>query len=77
MEALQFLEARISWWLAYADSCINADEALARCQGFWSFIGIILGIVCVAALTGVIAKFILQRRRTRRGTSDPAYRKAG
>lgn len=74
MEALQFLEARISWWLAYADSCINAEEALARCQGFWSFVGIVLGVVCVAALAGALATLILQRRR-KRGETRSSERK--
>ena len=63
MELLRLVEARISWWLAYADYCVNASEQLARCQPFRTFVGVVLGFVCLAALGGVIVKIIRDRRK--------------
>jgi hypothetical protein len=63
MELLRILEARIGWWLAYADYCVNATEQLARCQPFWRFVAVILGVVCLVALGGVIIKIMRDRRK--------------
>jgi len=60
---LRFIDARLGRWLAYADSCVNAEGELARCQGFWTFLVVVLGVICVAVLAGVIAKAWLDRRK--------------
>ena len=58
-------------WLAYADFCINNEEQLARCQPFWNFVALVLGLFCAAAAVGVIAKILRDRRKGSAG-----YRKA-
>jgi hypothetical protein len=63
MDLLRFIDVKLGRWLAYADSCVNAESELARCQGFWTFVAVVLGVICVAALAGVIAKAWLDRRR--------------
>jgi hypothetical protein len=63
MDFLRFIDAKLGRWLAYADSCVNAEAELARCQPFWTFVAVALGVVCVAALAGIIAKAILDRRK--------------
>jgi len=71
MELLRIVEARIGRWLAYADYCVNAAEQLARCQPFWTFVGMVLGFVCLLALGGVIVKIIRDRRK-----GSASYRRA-
>lgn len=68
------MDARISWWLAYADFCINAESELARCQPFWAFVSGILGVIFLAVLASVVAKTILDRRKGAQGR-DGTYRK--
>ena len=63
MDFLQLIDAKLGRWLAYADSCVNAEVELARCQPFWTFVAIVLGVIGVAALAGVIAKTWLDRRK--------------
>ena len=63
MDLLRWIDARLGRWLAYADSCVNAETELPRCQGFWSFVAVLLGIVCVAAMAAVVAKILLDRRK--------------
>jgi hypothetical protein len=63
MELLRWIDAKLGRWLSYADSCVNADTELPRCQGFWSFVAVVLGIVCVAAVAAVIGKVLLDRKR--------------
>ena len=58
-------------WLAYADFCINNQEQLARCQPFWNFVAVVLGLFSVAAVTGVIVKMIRDRRRGSGGYRKP------
>lgn len=68
---LRIAEARIGRWLAYADYCVNNPEELARCQPFWSFVAVVLGILTAIAVGGVILKIIRDRRRR-----SAAYRRA-
>jgi hypothetical protein len=63
MDLLRWVDARLGRWLAYADSCVNSEVELTRCQGFWTFVAVVLGVVCLAALAGVIAKVSLGRRK--------------
>ena len=63
MEILTAIEARLSRWLAYADTCLNAQTELPRCQGFWTFVAVVLGVVCVAAAGAVVAWVVVQWRR--------------
>lgn len=58
-------------WLAYADFCINNQEQLARCQPFWNFVAVILGLFCAAAAAGVIIKIMRDRRK-----GPTSYKKA-
>ena len=62
MEYLAILEARLGRWLAYADYCISNEHQLARCQPFWGFVAILLGVICAAAAAGVIWKVLRDRR---------------
>ena len=61
MELLGIVEARIGRWLAYADYCVNTGDALERCQPFWTFVAVALGIVCLIAAGGVGVKLIIDR----------------
>ena len=63
MDFLRFIDAKLGRWLAYADSCAQAEGELARCQPFWTFVAVVLGVICVAVLAGVIAKAWLDRRK--------------
>jgi len=63
MDFLRWINVRLGRWLSYADSCVNAQTELPRCQGFWSFVTIVLGLVCVAALAAVIGKVLLDRKK--------------
>jgi hypothetical protein len=63
MDLLRWIDMKLGRWLAYADSCVNAESELPRCQGFWNFAGLVLGVVCVAALVAVIGKMLLDRRK--------------
>lgn len=75
MDLLSVIDAKIGRWLAYADSCINAEGELARCQPFWTFVAVILGIVCVAVLGTVVTKGLLDRRKGARERSDGKHTK--
>ena len=75
MELLRLLDLKIGRWLAYADSCLNADSELARCQPFWTFLAILLGIVCLLALAGVAVRFVLDRRKGPLDFGAGKYRK--
>jgi hypothetical protein len=63
MDFLRWLDARIGRWLAYADSCLSAETELPRCQGFWTFVAVVLGLSCVAAVAAVIGKMLADRKR--------------
>jgi hypothetical protein len=63
MDLLRWIDVRLGRWLAYADSCVNAQTELPRCQGFWTFVAILLGIVCVAAGVAVFAKIRMDRQK--------------
>jgi hypothetical protein len=63
MDLLRWIDMRLGRWLAYADSCVNAETELPRCQGFWSFVGLVLGVACAAAVIAVIGKILLDRRK--------------
>ena len=63
MDFLLYLESRIGRWLAYADSCINAEGELARCQPFWAFVALALGALCLVVVISVVARIILDRRK--------------
>ena len=63
MDFLRWIDARLGRWLAYADSCVNAETELPRCQGFWSFVAFVLAVVGVAALAAVIVKLLVDRRK--------------
>lgn len=71
MDLLTLIGTRIGRWLAYADFCVNNEDQLARCQPFWNFVVVVLGLVCVMVVAGVIIKTIRDRRK---GTAG--YRKA-
>jgi hypothetical protein len=70
LDFLRLIDAKIGWWLAYADLCINAEVELGRCQPFWTFVAVILGVVCLAVLGTVVAKNLLDRHKGARGRSD-------
>ena len=63
MELLRLIDSRIGRWLAYADSCMNADGELARCQPFWIGVVAVLGIICIVALVSVVVRIFLDRRK--------------
>jgi hypothetical protein len=63
LELIRFLDHRIGRWLAYADSCMNAESETARCMGFWTFVAVVLGLICVGALASVAVRMMLDRRR--------------
>lgn len=75
MELLRILDLRIGRWLSYADSCMNSDSELARCQGFWTFVVAALGIICVLALVGGAVKYLRDRRRGIVERGEARYRK--
>jgi hypothetical protein len=68
MDLLRLIDAKLGRWLAYADSCMNAETELARCQAFWTFVAVVLGVICTAALVGVIAKAWMDRRKAGPGS---------
>jgi hypothetical protein len=63
VDFLRLIDARLGRWLAYADSCVNAEVELARCQPFWTFVAVVLGVILLAVLAGVIGKVFLDRRK--------------
>jgi hypothetical protein len=63
MDFFQWLDTRLGRWLAYADHCLNSDIELQRCQGFWNFVAVVLGVVCVAAVGAAIRKVLLDRKK--------------
>ena len=67
MELLTWIEARLARWLAYADWCLNAEGEVPRCQAFWSFVSVVLGVICLAVVGVLIAKAIHARRYAARG----------
>ena len=73
MDFLRLIDMKLGRWLAYADSCINADGIPARCQPFWTFVAILLGVICIAVVAGVVAKAILDRRKAGAGRSPGRY----
>jgi hypothetical protein len=77
MDFLRWIDARLGRWLAYADTCVNAETELPRCQGFWNFLGIVLAVICVAAVAGTLLKAFLARRRALRDQSSRRYSKPG
>jgi hypothetical protein len=68
MDLLRLIDAKLGRWLAYADSCVNAETELARCQAFWTFVAVVLGVISAAVLGGVIAKVWLDRRKAGPGS---------
>jgi hypothetical protein len=77
MDLLQWIDAKLGRWLAYADTCVNAETELPRCQGFWNFLGIVLAVICVAAVAGALLKVFLARRKALQGRSSRRYGKPG
>lgn len=75
MEFLRYLDIKIGRWLSYADTCLNADIDLARCQGFWTFVAVVLGIVCALVLIAGAAKYLADRRKGTRQHGEARYRK--
>ena len=63
MDLLRWGDMRIGRWLAYADHCLNAVSDLGRCQGYWHFVAILLGIVCVAAVAAAVGKALLDAKK--------------
>lgn len=53
---------------------MNAEEAIARCQPFWTFVAVMLGIICLVVLVSVIARIILDQRRGARPQGDASYK---
>lgn len=71
MDLLFLIERRFARWLAYADSCANAEGELARCQPFWVFVAFVLGAICLIVVVSVAARIILERRkRAATGSSE-------
>jgi hypothetical protein len=77
MDLLQWIDAKLGRWLAYADTCVNAETELPRCQGFWNFLGIVLAVVCIAAVAGAMLKVFLDRRKAHQDGSSQRYSKPG
>ena len=75
MELLRLIESRVSRWLAYADSCMDADRELARCQPFWAAVVTVLAIICVVALVSVVVRIVLDRRKRAAAQTDGRYQK--
>jgi len=75
VELIRMLDLRIGRWLAYVDTCLNAETELPRCHGFWTFVAVTMGVVCVLVLVSVAVRVVLDRRKgiTERGESR--YRK--
>lgn len=63
MDLLRFLDLRIGRWLAYADSCLGDKADPARCVGFWTFVAVLLGLICVVVLATVAARVIIDRKK--------------
>lgn len=75
MDLLRLIEMRVGRWLAYADSCMNADEALARCQSFWTLVAVLMGVICVVVLISVIARIVQDHRRGHGVQGDARYKR--
>lgn len=75
MEFLRYLDIRIGRWLSYADTCLNAEGDLGRCQGFWTFVAAVLGIICALVLIAGAAKYITDRRKGTLERGEARYRK--
>ena len=76
MDLLRLIEARLARWLAYADSCDNAETELARCQGFWNFVAVALGVICAALIVGMGVKITLERRKRQPARINGKYGKS-
>ena len=63
MELLNLIDMRIGRWLAYVDSCVNAEGETARCQPFWSFVATVLAVICIVVLVSVVARIFLDKRK--------------
>jgi len=57
------IDAKLGRWLAYADMCVSAEDMPARCQPFWNFVAMVLGIFCLAIVLGLVARAVKARRR--------------
>jgi hypothetical protein len=75
VDFLRLIDAKLGRWLAYADSCVNAESDLPRCHAFWNFVGVMLAAICIAAVAGVALRIILERRKSLR--ADRRYTKPG
>jgi hypothetical protein len=76
LDLLRLLDLRIGRWLAYADTCLNAETESVRCQGFWTFVAAVLGIICVLALAGGAIKYVMDRRKGGLERGKARYRKS-
>ena len=75
MELLRLIDSRVGRWLAYADSCMDADGELARCQPFWTAVVTVLAVICIVALVGVVVRILLDRRKHTAADADGRYQK--
>ena len=75
MELLRLIDSRIGRWLAYADSCMDADGELARCQPFWTAVVTVLAIICIVALVSVLVRIFLDRRKRKTAHGDARYQR--
>jgi len=75
VELLRLIDSRVGRWLAYADSCLNAEGELARCQPFWTAVVAALGIICIVALVSVVVRMLLDRRKGTAAHGDGRYQK--
>lgn len=64
MELLTWIEARLARWLAYADWCLNAEGEVPRCQSFWTFVSVVLGVACAAVAAVLVTRAINARRES-------------
>jgi hypothetical protein len=71
VDLLRFLDLKIGRWLAYVDSCMNAEAETSRCAGFWTLVAAVLGLICVGVLISVVVRMIQERRKgfDRRGAA--------
>jgi hypothetical protein len=74
VEILHLIASRLGRWAAYADSCLNAESELARCQGFWNGVAGLFAVICVILLAAVISGILRERQRGRLESSRSKYR---
>lgn len=73
MELLRVIELRLGRWLAYADSCVNAESELTRCQGFWAAVVWVFVVIGVGLVAGVTAGMMRERRARRMAGGEEKY----